>query len=93
MRVSSSRLRRWISESGVSRGTRTSERPSLSATSAARSTRFELKPAATRASVPMLQGHRITAPVRAVPEEGGASTMSGANTRTDAAASPSQPSR
>jgi hypothetical protein len=82
---------RWTIESGVSRGTRSRRLPSFNATSAARSTRFELNPIETRAIVPIEHGHRITPPVRDVPEEGGASTASERKTRTRFAdAAPSQ---
>jgi hypothetical protein len=47
---------RWMAESGVSRGTRTSFLFSLIMTSAARSIRFDAKPFAMAASVFMEQG-------------------------------------
>ena len=50
------RFSRWIVESGVSRGTSTSLRSSLSATEAARWTRFAIAPAAMLAAVDIEQG-------------------------------------
>ena len=47
---------RWIAESGVSRGMRTSFRSSLSATLAARWIRFVIVPDAIAPSVPIEQG-------------------------------------
>lgn len=47
---------RWISLNGVSRGTRTSGRRSLSVTSAARVIRLSAKPCRIAASVFMLHG-------------------------------------
>ena len=52
---------RWIRLSGVSRGTRISFRPSLSATSAARWIRFDADPEATAVRVRIEQG-AITMP-------------------------------
>ena len=54
--ASSSMLRRWIRLNGVSRGTITRRRRSLSATSAARSMRFEETPPAIRPTVPIEHG-------------------------------------
>ena len=54
--VTETRLRRWTSESGVSRGTSTSLRRSLSVTSAARSTSERLVPPAMAATVPIEHG-------------------------------------
>jgi hypothetical protein len=79
-------------DTGVSRGTISSLRPSFKATSAARSTRFEENPTETRAIVPMLHGHRMAPPTSAVPEEGGASMASERKTRTlEARSAPIQP--
>ena len=47
---------RWIVESGVSRGTSMSLRPSLSATEAARWMRFVIVPAATVPTVAIEHG-------------------------------------
>ena len=49
--------RRWIDESGVSRGTSTRRRRSLSATEAARWMRFAIAPAASVPTVDMEHGH------------------------------------
>ena len=63
---------RWITESGVSRATRTSVRRSLSATSAARSIRLSASPQATAASVPIEQGQITIASGGLEPEAIGA---------------------
>ena len=55
------RFRRWMSDSGVSRGTRISFRRSFNITSAARSTKERLDPVAMALTVPMEQG-QITIP-------------------------------
>ncbi len=55
-RVTRSMFSRWISESGVSRGTRISLRRSFRHTSAARSIKFVEAPEAIRPSVPPEQG-------------------------------------
>jgi len=54
--LSSSMFRRWIWESGVSRGQTIRRRSSLSATEAARWIRFDIAPEAIVPSVPIEQG-------------------------------------
>ena len=57
-----------MSESGVSRGTSTRRRPSLSWTEAARWIRFASPPPAIVPTVAIEQGQTTTASVRALPE-------------------------
>src|SRR4051812_32253742 len=73
---------RWIALSGVSRGTRTSFRCSLSVTSAARSIRDLDAPAAIAERVPIEHGHTIIPEVFAEPDAGGAPLSSFENTST-----------
>ena len=63
---------RWIAESGVSRGTSTSGRPSFSITSAARSIRWSARPCAIAASAPIEQGHTTIASAGDEPDAIGA---------------------
>ncbi len=65
-------LSRWIADSGVSRGTRTSGRRSFSITSAARSIRLSASPCAIAPSVPMLHGHTAIASAGLEPDAIGA---------------------
>src|SRR4051794_36502371 len=58
---------RWISESGVSRGTSSSFRPSFSATDAARWIRFDIAPEAIVPSVPIEHGQMTYASTFAEP--------------------------
>ncbi|MNW04513.1 hypothetical protein D3C71_2006130 [compost metagenome] len=58
---------KWMACSGVSRGTSTSGRPSLSITSAARVMRLSDEPFATAESVPMEHGMMIMPCVRNEP--------------------------
>src|SRR5437868_13879404 len=77
------RFRRWINESGVSRGTRISFRRSLSITSAARSTRERLDPEAMALTVPIEQG-QITIPIDLTdPDAGLAPRSASSKTVTD----------
>ena len=69
-------LRRWIALSGVSRGTSTSGRRSLSITSAARSIKLSARPAASAPAVPMLQGQIAIASAGFDPEAMGESQSS-----------------
>jgi hypothetical protein len=62
----------WMRLSGVSRGTRTSGRPSLSVTSAARSIRFEARPVTMPERVPIEQGATTMPSVRTEPDAIGA---------------------
>ena len=66
-RRSVSMFSRWIVESGVSRGTSTSFRPSFSATLAARWIRLDMAPEATVPSVPIEHGQITYASTRADP--------------------------
>jgi len=96
-RVSRVMFSRWMSDSGVSRGTRMSGRRSLSATSAARSTRLRDVPAAMEAMVPMEHGQTTIPADGADPEAGVAprSSESYSSTRLQspvAARRPSTPS-
>ena len=63
---------RWIVESGVSRGQRTSLRSSFSATEAARWIRFCIEPEAIVPRVPIEQGQITYASTFADPEAYGA---------------------
>ena len=63
---------RWITESGVSRGTSTSVRRSLSITSAARVSSVSEMPCAMRAQVPIEQGTIAIACQPALPLANGA---------------------
>src|SRR5215471_14839509 len=65
-------LRRWIAESGVSRGMRISRRSSLIATDAARWMRFCIAPDATVPSVPIEHGQMTYASTFAEPDAYGA---------------------
>ena len=71
-----------MAEKGVSRGTSTSLRPSLMVTSAARSIRLLLVPAAMEASVPVVQGHTTMARGALEPLASGAVHSSRPNTRS-----------
>ena len=73
---------RWISLSGVSRGTRTTRRRSLSATSAARSTSERDAPAAIAESVPIEHGQMTIPLLRADPDAGAAPRSPSSNTVT-----------
>jgi hypothetical protein len=88
MRASFSMFSRWISLSGASRTQSTRRRRSFSVTSAARWTRFSLKPLAMAASVLALQGAMIIPSVRNEPLEiaapmsaGGYATVASASAR------------
>src|SRR5262245_60567896 len=84
-----SMLRRWISESGVSRGTTTRRRRSLSVTSAARSIKLDEIPFAMRPSVPVEHG-TIAMPAHGNdPLETGAARFMGSKRRTLPFPSPS----
>ncbi len=61
-------LRRWIADSGVSRGMSTSRRSSLIATEAARWMRFDIAPEASVPSVPIEHGQITYASTFAEPE-------------------------
>ena len=65
-------LRRWIADSGVSRGMTTSRRPSFNATDAARWIRFCIAPEATVPSVPIEHGQMRYASTFAEPDAYGA---------------------
>ncbi|CAM5639837.1 hypothetical protein SFUMM280S_01962 [Streptomyces fumanus] len=78
MRARASMFSRWISPSGVARGTSTSGRRSFSVTSAARPTRPSAYPARMPARVFMEQGTTTMPSVRNEPEEMVAPWSSGA---------------
>src|ERR671933_1305381 len=73
---------RWIVESGVSRGTNTSLRPSFSATLAARWIRLDMAPEARVPSVPIEHGHTTYASTFAEPLAYGAFQSFGSYTVT-----------
>ena len=65
-------LRRWIADSGVSRGITTSFRPSFSATDAARWITFDIAPDAIVPRVPIEHGQMTYASTLADPDAYGA---------------------
>src|SRR5437764_4805369 len=65
-------LRRWIADSGVSRGISTSFRSSFNATDAARWIRFDIAPDAIVPSVPIEHGQITYASTFAEPDAYGA---------------------
>src|SRR6476660_196607 len=75
-------LRRWIADSGVSRGIRTSFRSSFSATEAARWMRLSIAPEATVPSVPIEHGQIRYASTFAEPLAYGARQSFGSYTVT-----------
>ena len=75
-------LRRWIRDSGVSRGITTSLRSSFSATDAARWMRFDIAPEAIVPSVPIEQGQMTYASTFAEPLAYGAFQSFGSYTVT-----------
>src|SRR5438270_11096348 len=81
-------LRRCTSESGVSRGTSTSLRRSLSVTSAARSISDRLVPWAIAAKVPIEHGHTTIPSVFTDPDAGCAPRSASLNRRTHPQSSP-----
>src|SRR5579884_3226990 len=75
-------LSRWIAESGVSRGQRTSFRSSFNATDAARWIRFCIAPEAIVPSVPIEHGQTTYASTFADPDAYGARQSAGSWTTT-----------
>ncbi len=86
MRVSASMFSRWISLKGVSRGSSTSLRRSLSMTSAARSSRLPDMPVRMLANVFMLHGATTMPSVRKEPLAMHAARLAGACTTPASAA-------